>query len=105
MSAHSVAWKLAEGCHPFPAFSCAAPIGAPCRLACAVRCDAWGETGDCEHPQEDQGFCGALVWLNDGECGHECYDGPPTEVRSGPVTVTWQVDYGCYGWSYAEATS
>lgn len=91
---HTIHLALAAGGYVRGEVECAAEEGADCRLGCS-RLDH--EACDC--PREDQGICLVLDWLS--SCGPlDCYRGPDTPARSGPIVTRWTGDW--HEWMYAD---
>ena len=49
------------------------------------------------HPLKFQS-CNVREWIHADSSVAGCYGGPETEVRSGPINVTWNGDY--FEWTY-----
>lgn len=100
-SGHSIKFTLSEGYpHPIAEFVCHEPRAALCRMACSQGCEYITDACRSEHEWHDLYECNLKTWMEEGDVSaFELYCGPTTELRSGPVTFTWQGDY--YLWSYA----
>lgn len=89
-------------------FTCTAPEGAVCRVACQTCYDEQREVCECEYidpPRKsniiDQGCCLMITWLNE-DSPEECYNGERAPVRGPepqPITPEWTGDN--YDWDYA----
>lgn len=56
---------------------------------------SWVSTAD---PATGTGYCNQILWLENGGTFDEMYNGPSTDVRSGPIELDW--DGHCYRWHY-----
>lgn len=110
---HFVQHFLRSGDYVSTEFSCTAPEGASCRMACQTcmneqreRCECGFSTFnvECEDrlpDMRDQGCCIQLPWLTE-DAPEECYDGARQPVRGPdpqPINLKWTGDY--YTWDYA----
>ena len=100
MPLHHIEWTEDES---RPRFTCAAGVGAKCRLVCAEECGAeswpcgrWDYDLDQErdeaHPMRDDGECHVALFLDMDECDY-------SERHTGPITVWWEGDF--YSWEPA----
>lgn len=101
MNGHSIHLSIGNGGLESVEWRCHQPPDADCR--------AWCEKPECEEgctnylahrrdwKHSDQ--CLQLVFLEEGGTWDEQYEGPTTDVRSGPIELMWRGD--CYSWSYA----
>jgi hypothetical protein len=73
---------------------CDAEEGAPCRMWCdRPDCREEAQDGHESHPLVDQGECGVISSLNaDPSFIPEVYDGPKTQLRSGCIELTQDID-------------
>lgn len=82
---------------------CDAPAGAPCRMWCEHP-DCQEDTASEDHANHvlvDQGQCNPTTWLNcDPSMIPELYEGEPTQLRPGHITLTQDCDG--VNWSYSE---
>lgn len=98
---HTVTWHLdGPGGHAWPTFTCTAPVGAECRLWCAVGCEEYCTNPD-EHSLKDHGDCLATTWMEATDEGSELYAGPNTNPSNGPIVFRWDAD--SYVWQYDTA--
>ncbi len=87
--------------------------GALCRLDCENPACFEGAVGPVErvdgqwvhaygddelHPLKKTGYCNFREWMDCSSSIIESYGGPETEVRSGPIDVTWNGDN--FEWTY-----
>ena len=90
MSGHELTLTM-EARHPVLAhFECHEGPAAMCNVTCLEGCESWEE--DHEHELTPTGRCNAVEWF-ECEGWDECYIGPVTFLRSGPVTVEWSDGY------------
>jgi hypothetical protein len=88
---HRVKWTIARwGVRG--EVTCDAPAGAACRMGCPAGCDE-----PCVHLPVDQGECLAIPWINNDDV-EDTYAGDLTQLRDGPVELTWSGDG--YEWRY-----
>lgn len=79
-------------------FTCAAEVGADCRLTCPEQCEEWEP--DHHHTLVDYGRCVQTEWLENGDW-QEDYQGGEVPLVSGPIELEWTG--GGYRWTYAPA--
>jgi len=93
---HTITWTHRHDGSLHAEITCAAPVGAACRLECVDGC----EDGDAHHHVlVDTEHCAAVDWFRAHGVQHE-YAGPAAvPARSGPVEVF--SDDG-WGWRYAD---
>jgi hypothetical protein len=109
---HFVQHLLRPGDYVQTKFTCTAPEGAACRVACKTCADEERERCECSWLRlseefgrvpnmQDFGYCLQTVWLSE-DAPEEMYAGDRQPVRGPepqPINVQWIDD--CYGWEYA----
>jgi hypothetical protein len=102
MRGHAIKVTISGGGPANAEFVCNAGDYADCHYYCGQR--------DCEegciNPSGHRpgyvhsDYCGLTLCLSEGGTWDEQYEGPPADVRCGPIEVTWQDDY--WTWRYAD---
>lgn len=104
MIGHSIRVTVEDGaCHTNAQFICHEPDGADCHCGCErPECEEGCScrVNDREPQRKDWGECLFCVWLDESGTWTEQYEGPETEVRCGPIEITWNGDY--YTWRYPD---
>ncbi len=98
---HTLKVTIEPMSRPWPNFLCHEPSDAECRQYCVNGCEE-RSVADCRSAghQIKLGGCSYVEWMDaDSNSLEELYQGPKTELRSGPVEFTWHGDY--YTWRYA----
>lgn len=97
---HSIRFTIRPGGVVEANITCTAPEGADCRKTCN-ECDEY-----CSCPRDtlvDGGECLPTVWLTEtGEALQEFYEGPVTDLRSGPIVIVWNRSEDSYEWAYQD---
>lgn len=111
MNHHFVQHFLQPGDYVRTKFTCTAPVGAPCRVACELCEGECREVCQCECLNEprtpkmvDYGECLQLLWLTEN-APEECFTGEEQPVRGPdpqPIVLKYNgYDGDNYGWDYA----
>lgn len=88
-------------------WKCEADATADCRAHCsAVECEDGCQDYEAHRPSwlpnsdsiTEEIYCGQMVYLEEGGTFDELYNGPSTDVRSGPIELDW--DGHGYRWHY-----
>lgn len=102
---HHIEIALSTGGTVTPRITCSAPVGAPCRLHCGI-CEDYPREDHASHELHDMGYCLFVEgWFDDSSVIFEMYDGGETELRSGPVDLSWDGDGVLWSYAGTESTS
>jgi hypothetical protein len=104
---HFVQHFLSAGDYVKTLFTCTAPVGAACRMACDICMKAQKDRCEClwlkDFPApdiKDQGQCLTIPWFNDTP--EEMYDGSRQPVRwPDPQPIKLVFDGESVSWDYA----